>query len=145
MKRESRGYYEFPKGAIKIGESEEDALFGELEQEADITKYDIVMYSRIAMRYSKKSRHNGEVYDFSFYLVRAKEPKTPSEVALKNGEHSEAGWYGIKETEKKLEQCAHVEEKDWALLNWLKGNDKYFRQLLKEYKQAEISYLELSI
>lgn len=98
MKNRTYGHYDFPKGAIEPGESEEEAMRRELGEETGISKFRSVARLRTDVRYSFRAR--GRLIDKSvaFFLVQvADRPR----ITLSD-EHTEYRWLRFEEAMKTL-------------------------------------------
>ncbi|GLT15984.1 8-oxo-dGTP diphosphatase MutT [Vibrio algivorus] len=63
------GYWEFPGGKVELGESAEQGLIRELQEEIDITATEMSLFEHFDFDYSEKS------LTFDFFVVSAFEGK----------------------------------------------------------------------
>ena len=88
-----KGLYWFPGGRIKIGQSFEDTLKEEIEEETGLKWSDVEIFNQVSGSCTVcKTRHTVE---FNFLLMK----KTNSKIKL-NEEHSDFKWVKIKDLDK---------------------------------------------
>lgn len=71
----SEGYWDYPKGHVEKGETEEKTFRRELEEETGITKISIINRFKEKIEYSFKHKKDLIIKEVIFYLAKTEEEK----------------------------------------------------------------------
>ena len=92
-----KSHWGFPKGHVEEGETEEQALFRELQEETGITRAEITPGFREEVAYFFREGRHTISKTVAFYLLESKE----REVRL-SPEHSESAWLPFEQAIERL-------------------------------------------
>ncbi len=93
----SAGHWDFPKGHVEEGETEEATALRELEEETGISSARIVAGYREKIQYYYKKEKQTVFKEVIFFLIETKE-----KMVKISHEHTESKWLGFEEAVEQL-------------------------------------------
>jgi bis(5'-nucleosidyl)-tetraphosphatase len=92
-----KGYWEFPKGHVKPGETDEEAAVREVREETGLTSLEIVRGFKVGIKYNYSKKGRRFPKEVLFFLMKT----NPSQVEVSE-EHLGYVWLPFEEASKKV-------------------------------------------